>query len=274
MTTDPTIDPTTALARRAAAAPIAWEQELRGAQLLLRSGLAPASLRTPEAVLYVILAGRDLGLSPVQSLRSLHVIQGRVEVSADLQLALWRRAGGRATWETLTDTAAVLRLTHPCGDTHTESWTIEDARRAGLDGATWRRYPRAMLRSRAITAGLKSIGYDCYAGLCALGELEAAPGELEAVAVADGGATAETVPPPIAAGAGGAATDESPATESQRVLAEAVPRRAERGGGVTGRRSPGRALARRTRARLREVACASIVAPPPGSIGSSARISR
>lgn len=53
------------------AAPVAWEAELKGAKYLLASGLCPVALKTPEAVLFVVLAGRDLGLSPVASLRGL-----------------------------------------------------------------------------------------------------------------------------------------------------------------------------------------------------------
>lgn len=154
------------------ATPIAWDAELRGAQYLLRSGLCPPGLKSAEAVLYVILAGRDLGLSPVASLRGLTVIQGRLEVSADLQLALFHRAGGRSQWVTLTDECAALRLTAPwLLQPHTASFSIEDARRAGIYSETYRRYPRAMLRARAITAGLKDIGFEPTAGLYAPGEL-------------------------------------------------------------------------------------------------------
>ncbi len=149
-----------------------WDRELRGATMLQRSGLVPSALKTPEAVLFVILTGRDLGLSPVQSLRSIHLIQGKIEVSADMQLGLFKRAGGRAIWKELTDTRAVLHLTHPNGDQHAESFSIEDARRAKLGGDNWTKYPKAMLRSRAITAGLKSLGFDATAGLYAPGEID------------------------------------------------------------------------------------------------------
>lgn len=41
---------------------------------------------------------------------------------------------------------------------------MEDAKRAGLTGNVWKAYPKAMLRSRAITAGLKSVGWSGAAG--------------------------------------------------------------------------------------------------------------
>lgn len=148
-----------------------WDQEMRGAKALLESGLCPAGIKSPQAALFIILTGRDLGLSPVQSLRSIHVIQGKIEVAADQQLALFKRAGGRAEFKVLTDTEATLALKHANGDKHTETFTIEDAKRAGLVDGNWKKYPKAMLRSRAITAGLKSIGFDATAGLYAPGEV-------------------------------------------------------------------------------------------------------
>jgi hypothetical protein len=65
----------------------------------------------------------------------------------------------------LDETKAVLHLVHPNGDKHTETFTIEDAKRAGLSSnSNYSKFPKAMLRSRAITAGLKSIGWEGAVG--------------------------------------------------------------------------------------------------------------
>lgn len=150
-----------------------WTEELKGAAALLSSGLAPRDLKTPQSCMFVILAGRDLGLSPVQSLRSIRPIQGKIELSADLQLALFGREGGKFKWRKLTDDAVQLELHAPwLVEPHVSTWTMEDAKRAGLaNGDNWRKYPRAMLRSRAITAGLKDIGFLQGSGVYAPGEI-------------------------------------------------------------------------------------------------------
>lgn len=154
------------------AAPVAWDQELRGAQYLLKSGLCPVALKTPEAVLFVILAGRDLGLSPVASLRGLTIIQGKIEVSADLQLGLFHSRGGRSQWEEISETRAAIRLSAPwLTAPHVSSFSMADATRAGLNDGNYKKYPKAMLRSRAITQGLKDIGFDATAGVYAPGEI-------------------------------------------------------------------------------------------------------
>lgn len=192
MTAPPEIG--TALVRTDAPALVVdYKQELAGAKMLIASGLVPAGVKSPEAAMFIILTGRDLGLSPVQSLRSIHVIQGKVEVAADQQLGLFHRAGGRSQWLELTNEKAVLKLVAPwLIEPHVETFTMQDAKQAKLGGDNWQKYPKAMLRSRAITAALKSIGFDPTAGCYAPGEIGG-----EAVVVGD---VVENAPDPKANG--------------------------------------------------------------------------
>lgn len=157
----------------APAAPVNWDSELKGAQYLVRSGLVPKDIKTAESALFVILTGRDMGLSPVQSLRGIRPIQGKIELSADLQLGLFHRGGGKSQWVELSEKIATLKLLAPWSiEAHLSTFSIEDAKRAQLlSNATWLKYPKAMLRSRAITQGLKDIGFILGAGVYAPGEL-------------------------------------------------------------------------------------------------------
>ena len=135
------------------------------AKHLVPSGMLPDHVKTPGQAVAIILAGRELGMPPMRSLRSLVLVKGKVVESADSQLARFKADGGKASFTHLDDTRAVLKLTHPNGDEHGEAFTIDDAKRAGLmSNPTWQKYPKAMLRSRVITAGLKSIGWDGAVG--------------------------------------------------------------------------------------------------------------
>lgn len=136
------------------------EDALYLGEMLLRSRLLPDHIRTPEQACYLILAGAEMGMPATRALRSLMIVKGKVIEGADSQLARFKECGGRAQFAALDDTRAELRLRHPNGDEHVETYTIEDAKRAGLlTNVNWQKHPRAMLRSRAITAGLKSIGW-------------------------------------------------------------------------------------------------------------------
>lgn len=136
------------------------------AETLVESGLLPQTVNSPAKAFAIILAGGELGLEPMAALRNLQVVRGKVIEAADSQLGRFKVAGGSATFEVLTDTEARLVLVHPNGkDTHTEEFSVADAKRAGLGGNVWKSYPRAMLRSRCITAGLKSVGFLGTAGM-------------------------------------------------------------------------------------------------------------
>lgn len=147
---------------------------------LVPTGFLPEHVKTPAQAAAIILTGRELGMPPMRALRSLFMVKGKVTESADSQLARFKLDGGRATFTTLTETEAVLQLRHPNGDEHVERFTIADAQRAGA-GDMYKKFPKAMLRSRAITAGLKSIGWNGATGIYDPSELDPAPRPLAAV---------------------------------------------------------------------------------------------
>lgn len=132
---------------------------------LVESGFLPEHIKKPGQAVAIILAGRELGVPPMRALRALTMVKGKLVESADSQLARFKSEGGKATFATLTEDVAELHLTHPNGDEHDERFTMADAKRASLTAnATWAKYPKAMLRSRVITAGLKSVGWDGAVG--------------------------------------------------------------------------------------------------------------
>ena len=142
------------------------------AKELVATGFLPAAVKTPAQAVAIIMTGRELGLPPMQALRSICIIQGKPELAADLQLSLFKRAGGQAKWLSQSSEEAKLWLKHPNGDEFTQVFTMLDAKRAGLAaGVNWQKYPQAMLRSRAITAGLKSLGFEPLCGCYAPGEI-------------------------------------------------------------------------------------------------------
>jgi uncharacterized protein (DUF3820 family) len=139
----------------------------RLAELLVPTGMLPDTIKTAGQCVAIILAGRELAMPPMRALRSLVLVKGKVVESADSQLSRFKTDGGRAQFKALDETRAVLWLRHPNGDEHTETFTMQDAERAGLTKpdrnggpSMFVKYPKPMLRSRVITAGLKSIGWE------------------------------------------------------------------------------------------------------------------
>lgn len=133
---------------------------------LRRTGFLPSHIKDGVSFAAIVLMGRELGMGTMAACRKLQVIKGTVTERADSQLARFKSAGGRSQFKELSEQRAVVWLRHPNGDEHTETFTMDDAKRAGLaSNDNYSKHPKAMLRSRAITAGLKSIGWEGAVGL-------------------------------------------------------------------------------------------------------------
>jgi hypothetical protein len=147
------------------------------AKMLAMSGLLPKALQKldspPAGAFAIILAGQEIGLPPMLAIRSMNLIDGKVFVGADALLGAFKRAGGRASFTKHDETEAVLWVRHPNGDEHTETFTIEMAKAMGLydklgpngSPSMYRKNPKAMLRARAVTAALKSVGWEPAGGV-------------------------------------------------------------------------------------------------------------
>lgn len=128
----------------------------------------PSALRGKnESVLACIMYGAELGLGPMQSLNSIHVIEGRTAMSPELMRAMVARHGHRIdVIENSNTVCEVKGVRADTGSTATVRWTMEDAKMAGLAGKNnWKTYPRAMLLARATSELCRIVFPDIIAGL-------------------------------------------------------------------------------------------------------------
>lgn len=126
----------------------------RLAQALSQSGLIPKPLQNrPSDVLVVLLYGQEIGLGPTTAFQSIHVVDGRPNISARLWIALVRRAGHKAEIVRHTKDEAVVRITRgDDGTEHEGSFDMDDAKDAKLtDKDNWKKYRKDMLLARACT---------------------------------------------------------------------------------------------------------------------------
>ena len=157
-------------------APVEWERSLeprsmddavRLAQRLHDSHMFSA-YGTPQAVLSTVLLGRELGLPAMAALRSVHVIKGRHSLSAQLMVAIILKSGKADYFRLIESTEMICTYeTKRKGRTEptTHTFTIDDARTAGLLNDNWTKMPKPMLRARC-SSELARIEYpDLLAGL-------------------------------------------------------------------------------------------------------------
>lgn len=139
-------------------------EEMKGmADAIAKSKLF--GMQTPEQVLALMAIAQAEGLHPAMAARDYHIIQGRPALKADAMLARFQSAGGKVEWKDYTDEKVTGIFSHPNGGSIELTWTIEQAKRIGLAGKdNWAKYPRAMLRARVVSEGIRTVFPGCVVG--------------------------------------------------------------------------------------------------------------
>lgn len=199
-----TPDPGTAIAPfkpvEGTVVPVEYERQLdprsmRDAQILaenMHKSRMFSSYGSAPAVLSTIMVGRELGLPAMASLRSIHNIEGRHGLAAQLMVALILKSGFAEYFEpvdfdeqhatytthrkgarnpvTLTHTIEMAWKAWPKGKA-TDQRKIEEAR-AAFEASGWGRNPTDMLVARATSRLARMVYPDLMAGLYTPEELE------------------------------------------------------------------------------------------------------
>lgn len=108
-----------------------------------------------SGVMMIMLAAREYGIGPAQALNGgLHIIEGKVELSARVMSALIRRSKHKIQILESTESKCVIKGQRvDTGEAHTVTFTIEMAQKAGLikDKGGWKKTPEDMLFARAMS---------------------------------------------------------------------------------------------------------------------------
>lgn len=149
------------------------QEAWRFSEALAGASLLPQEYRNnPGSVLWAMEYGRALGLDVVTTITTIHVIKGKPTQSADLMLSRAREAGHKVRIQQQPGqcTVSIWRSDDPDFENRI-TWTYDDAVTAGLcemrndrpysrsqkgEKQNWEKYPRAMLRARAIAECVRS----------------------------------------------------------------------------------------------------------------------
>lgn len=157
-------------------------------QQILAASIAKSGLfgiKTTDQALVLMALCESEGLHPIRAAQDYHIIQGRPALRTDAMLARFQAAGGKVQWHDYTDDVVSATFGHPAGGSLRVEWTIERARTAGLAGKeTWKQYPRAMLRARVISEGIRTVYPGVLSGMYTPEEIrDMAPHPAETVEV-------------------------------------------------------------------------------------------
>jgi len=115
----------------------------------------------------VVQKAKSLGINPLEALNGgLYYVQGRVGMSSEMMASLIRLRGHSITKDEKSDNG--LCVLHgrrsDTGDTWTVSFSMEDARRAGLARGMYDKYPGVMLYNRAMSMLARQLFPDIIKG--------------------------------------------------------------------------------------------------------------
>ncbi len=130
-------------------------------------------LKSVEQAISLMLIAQAEGTHPARAAQEYHIINNRPALRADAMLARFQAAGGRVQWIKYANDEVVGEFSHENGGTVTVGWTMAEAIRIGLPvkNPTWNLYPRAMLRSRVISEGVRTCFPGVTAGIYSVEEL-------------------------------------------------------------------------------------------------------
>lgn len=147
------------------------------ANALFQARLFGGAYGTPQAVLSTIIAGRELGLQAMASLRAFHIVEGKHQMSADLMRALVLRSGLAESFRCKVRTAErCVFVTQRKGDPEPVEleYTIAEAEAAGLvkEKSGWKKNPADMLVARASSKLARLVYPEIVHGLYAPEEFD------------------------------------------------------------------------------------------------------
>lgn len=142
-----------------------FEHMQRLATSIAKSGLF--GIKDVDQALALMAIAAAEGKNPALIARDFDIIQGRPAKKSEAMLRDFLGAGGKVEWHTLTNELADATFTHPQGGSMRIGWDMVRAKAAGLIKAEgmYTKYPRAMLRARCVSEGVRTIWPGATSGM-------------------------------------------------------------------------------------------------------------
>lgn len=170
--------------------PQSLEQAMQFAKLMADSDLVPKDFRgKPGNVIIAVQMAAELGISPMQGIQNIAVINGRPGIYGDLGKAILLSKGckieERDVVETKAKGQAWCRITRPNGAVIERTFSLEDAKTAGLWGkqGPWTTNPYRQMAWRAFWFAGRDGAADLLKGMAGAEELLDYPQAVETVAI-------------------------------------------------------------------------------------------
>lgn len=123
--------------------------------IFVESGFFQDTKEQSQAIVKII-AGREIGIAPMEAMTGIHVIKGKITVGANVMAAAVKNSG-KYNYKVIEHTAqkCIIHFFEGKEKIGESEFTIQNAKDAEVHGPTWRKYPKNMLFARAMSNGVK-----------------------------------------------------------------------------------------------------------------------
>jgi hypothetical protein len=183
--------------------PTTLTEAMQFSELMAKSTMVPRQYQgKPEDILVACQWGAEIGLSPLQALQNIAVINGKPSVYGDAALALVQASPVCEDIEESVEGDTAICVAKRRGRKPvTAKFSVDDAKRAGLWGkqGPWTQYPKRMLQMRARGFALRDAFPDVLKGLITSEEAMDFPVDKPAytASVSVSEPPVEVLPPPV-----------------------------------------------------------------------------
>lgn len=158
-----------------------FDEAMNYCKMVGNSNFCPKEYKgKPDEVFVAMQHGAELGLKPLQALQSIAVINGKPGIYGDAALALVKIQPDFEWIKEYEESGTAICIVKRRGeDAHTQKFSVEDAKKAGLWGkqGPWTQYSSRMMLFRARGFALRNVFPHVLKGLALAEELQDYPAE-------------------------------------------------------------------------------------------------
>lgn len=149
------------------------KQPMAIGEVFAKSNMFPDVKSQAQAVVK-ILAGKELGLSPFESMASIYIVNGKLALTSKAMSGLVKKSKKYDyVVKKLDETECTISFVKESSEIGVSTFTFKDAAKAGLANKdVWKNYPKNMLFARAISNGVRWFCPEIISGYYTTEEIE------------------------------------------------------------------------------------------------------
>lgn len=150
-----------------------FKEPMAMGEIFSKSGMFP-DIKSATQALVKIMAGKELGLTPFQSMASIYIVNGRLSLTSQAMSSLIKKTK-KYDYKVIKLDSEECSIDFYAGDDKqgNSTFTFKDAAKAGLvNKDVWKNYPKNMLFARALSNGARFYAPDAICGYYSKEEVE------------------------------------------------------------------------------------------------------